>query len=70
MITIDSPNIFWQRIKSPQDDSIKLTSFHDTWSAKDKYNRKFAVKYLYSGFSTKWFDDPSMKYRLEGWWLH
>lgn len=70
MVELDSPNIFWTRCREPEPDRIVQSTFHDEPFFANKDNRRIAVqRKLNKNYICHWFDDPSMLYRMEGWWL-
>jgi len=72
MITIDSPNIFWTRIKEKQPDVIFQTIYHEEPNSANFENRKLRIMYppYQRGKNTSYFFDKSSKWSMEGWWLH
>ena len=71
MINIDSPNIFWSRIKDyPNCENYKLTIFHnDPQHIKRVTEDSFKFRYEPNKRRiNKWFYDKSDKFNLHGWW--
>jgi hypothetical protein len=70
MIELDSPNIFWERYKEPEPDKIAQTTFHNGPLYLNKDNNKIHFKYSTNKrLINHWFNDPSILYRMDGWWL-
>ena len=71
MVTIDSPNIFWTRIKEKCPDVIYQTIYHENPYRATTQNHKFRIKYPpHMENETYYFIDKASKYSMEGWWLH
>ena len=71
MINIDSPNIFWSRIKDyPKSENYKLMIFHnDPQHIKRVTEDSFTFRYEPNKRRiNKWFYDKSDKFNLHGWW--
>lgn len=70
MVEHDSPNIFWTRCREAEPDRIVQSIFHAEPFFTNENNRKIRFKYsINKKLINHWFDDPSVLYRMEGWWL-